>query len=193
MVLIGYALWFGLQLLVPDDQRRMDKRMLNWAKMLLALVFIQLAFGGLMAGNKGATAAPTWPSINGSFVPEGIFQESPWTRNLVDNKLTIHFIHRGLAYLVLLLIAVFSWNLYQRKREGSLTLLASKTYWIPLALVGTQVFLGIMAVLTSPHIIVGNWGIFEWMAQLHQLVGMFLALSLLYITYLVSGKPSGKA
>ncbi len=193
MVLIGYTLWFGLQLLVPDDQRRTDKQMLNWAKALLILVFVQLAFGGLMAGNKAATAAPTWPSINGSFVPDSFFRESPWTRNLVYNKLTIHFIHRGLAYLVLVIIAIFSWKLYQRKKEGSLTLLAAKTYWIPLALVGTQVLLGILAVLTSPYIIAEHWGTFEWLAQLHQLVGMFLALSLLYISYLVSGKHTGKA
>lgn len=193
MVLIGYALWFGLQLLVPGQERKWDKGLLNWVKVLLPLVFLQLAFGSLMAGNKGATAAPTWPSINGSFVPPGIFQDSPWTRNLAYNTLTIHFIHRGLAYLIALVILIFTWNLYQRKRKGALTSLASKTYWIPLALVGTQVLLGIMTVLASPTIIVGHWGTFEWLAQFHQLVGIFLSLSILYISYLVSGKQSGKA
>jgi cytochrome c oxidase assembly protein subunit 15 len=43
--------------------------------------------------------------------------------------------------------------------------------------------LGIFSVLTSKNIIPGTWGSFEWMAQLHQLVGMLLLLSVVNILY----------
>jgi cytochrome c oxidase assembly protein subunit 15 len=64
---------------------------------------------------------------------------------------------------------------------------------LPLFFVLLQVLLGIFSVLTSKNIIPGNWGNFEWMAQLHQLVGMLLLLSvvnILYATKSINNKPS---
>jgi cytochrome c oxidase assembly protein subunit 15 len=46
-----------------------------------------------------------------------------------------------------------------------------------------QIVLGIFTVLLSAHIIPGVWGGFEWLAQLHQLVGMFFMLSVINILY----------
>ena len=67
-------------------------------------------------------------------------------------------------------------------------LLFEKTRWIPLAVVIVQVMLGIVTVLTSPGIKAGHWGSFEWMAQLHQLTGMVLLLSMVWILFIVRGK-----
>jgi cytochrome c oxidase assembly protein subunit 15 len=39
-------------------------------------------------------------------------------------------------------------------------------------------------VLYSTSIVPGQWGVFEWMAQLHQLVAMLLLLSLVMLLYL---------
>jgi cytochrome c oxidase assembly protein subunit 15 len=55
---------------------------------------------------------------------------------------------------------------------------------IPLVLVVVQVLLGILSVLTSTEIVPNHWGNFEWLAQLHQLVAMFLLLSLVTMYYL---------
>jgi cytochrome c oxidase assembly protein subunit 15 len=54
---------------------------------------------------------------------------------------------------------------------------------MPLTLVLFQVALGIFTVMSSAHIIPGVWAGFEWMAQLHQLVGMLLLLSVVNIIY----------
>jgi len=51
-----------------------------------------------------------------------------------------------------------------------------------------QVLLGILTVLTSAQIVAGTWGMFEWMAELHQLVGMLLLLVLVSILYVVRAK-----
>jgi cytochrome c oxidase assembly protein subunit 15 len=45
--------------------------------------------------------------------------------------------------------------------------------------------LGIASVLLSLQIVPRTWGAFEWAAQLHQLVAMFLLMSLLGVGYLV--------
>lgn len=189
MFLIGYAFWFGLQLLVPRDQRSRDRELRGISGALLFLLAVQLIYGALMAGNKAGPAAPTWPSINGMAWPAGIWQATSGIANLVANKITIHFIHRGMAYLIFGLLLVFGWVVRNRKRTD-VSRLFRKTAWIPVVLVLVQVLLGVCIVLDSPYIAAGHWGGFEWLAELHQMTAMFLTLSVLYVFYLVSG--SGK-
>ncbi len=191
MVLISYAFWFGLQLLVPRDQRFGEKRLKGLSAGILALLVIQLAFGAFMAGNKAAPAAATWPSINGMAWPEGLWKDTAGIANFAENKITIHFVHRGLAYLIFLVSVI--WGVLAAKAtKHTRSILFRKTFWVPLALVSLQVLLGIFTVLLSLRIVVGRWGIFEWMAQLHQMVAMFLVLSVLYVFYLVSGSLGRK-
>jgi len=153
--------------------------MVQW---LLGLTTIQLVFGALMAGHKAATAAPTWPDINGSYFPESLFKHVPFMLNFIDNTITVHFIHRNLAYL-LLLITIWATIKMYRQTQTSKTF--NKYKKLPLLLVGVQVLLGIFSLIASPGIEPNRWGAFEWMAQLHQIGGMLFALSLISLLYLV--------
>jgi cytochrome c oxidase assembly protein subunit 15 len=184
MGLLCYTFWFALQLRVKKDQITYDRSINSFTLWLLLLLVIQLMFGALMAGHKAATAAPSWPMINTEWIPAALFKDSPWLINFIENKITIHFVHRGLAYLLTALIVV--WYYKAAKVKGSD--LFQVTCFLPLFLVVLQVVLGIASVLTSPQIIPNRWGLFEWMAQLHQLVGMFLLLSFTWILYLVRRK-----
>ena len=182
--LLCYTFWFALQLLVPSENIFKNRRIHTWNIALLALLVVQLIYGALMAGHKAATAAPTWPDINGMWMPDRLFQHKPFLLNFIDNTILIHFIHRGLAYLLLIIIIYWSVLLY--KTTG--TRLFRKTRWIPLAVTLLQVLLGIFSVLTSTGIIPGKWGTFEWLAQLHQLTGMLLLLSLTWMLFIVRGR-----
>jgi cytochrome c oxidase assembly protein subunit 15 len=182
MGLIGYAWWFLLQLTVKETERVISpplKKLTFW--ILVALVF-QLMFGALMAGHKAATAAPTWPDINGSLLPRGLLKERPVLLNLVDNKMTIHFVHRTLAYVILVMTVAFTMLAFRRKQGGAVI---GNMRAIPFVLVAVQVLLGISALIVSPRIMPNHWGTFEWLAQLHQVVGMLLALSFLTFMYLL--------
>ncbi len=183
--LIAYAWWFALQLTVNNSQVSVDRsgRKKVWG--LIILVGVQLIFGALMAGHKAATAAPTWPDINGSLLPDHTLSTDPFIRDLVENKITIHFIHRTLAYILLILITWFSISMM---RNGK-TMGVKKNAKFPLIFVWMQVLLGIFAVLLSVNIIPNHWGSFEWMAQLHQVVGMLLLLSLVSMLYFLRTKP----
>jgi cytochrome c oxidase assembly protein subunit 15 len=182
--LLCYTFWFALQLLVPKGNIVINIKLRKLVIAIIILLILQLIYGALMAGHKAATAAPTWPDINGSLVPAGMLREEGLL-NLIDNRITIHFIHRGLAYLLLGLIIWFTIKLYGNFRAGAVF----KTGWLPVLLVSLQVVLGILSVLTSTSIVPNQWGIFEWMAQLHQLVAMFLLLSLVWLLYLIRRKP----
>ncbi len=181
--LLCYTFWFAMQLLVAEEKRIINGSLkkLTWS-IIIVLVF-QLAFGALMAGHKAATAAPTWPDINGQIIPDGMFSMDGWL-DLIENRITIHFIHRSLAYILLVLIVIWTW------KANSLTTSAlfSKTKWVPLILVLIQVVLGILSVLLSLRIVPNQWGVFEWMAQFHQLIAMFLLLSLTWMIYLIKSR-----
>jgi len=184
MGLLCYTFWFALDLLVPKEKivSSPSVRKLNIG--ILAVLVLQLVYGAFMAGHKAATAAATWPDINGHIIPPGMMGSNEGLLNLVDNKITIHFIHRGLAYLLLILIILLTIRLYKVTGPS----LINKTKWWPLLLVIAQIILGIASVLWSLKIIPNQWGLFEWMAQLHQLVAMCLLLSLIWILYLVRNK-----
>jgi len=184
MALLSYTFWFVLQLKVKKEQITKHAGAFNFTMVLLVLLVVQLLFGALMAGHKAATAAATWPLINNEWIPAALFKDSPWLINFIENKINIHFFHRGLAYLLSILIAV--WYFRTSKIKGSD--LFQVTRFIPLALVFLQVLLGIVSVLASTKIIPNKWGLFEWVAQLHQLVGMCLLLSFVWVLYLVRRK-----
>jgi len=182
--LISLVFWVGLKWLTPSKgMSRPGLRSLTLV--IIVILFIQLIFGALMAGHRAALAAPTWPSINGSMMPDQIFKDRPVMLNFIENTITIHFIHRGLAYVLFLLIII--WSVFAFKSAKTMGGLA-KTSLIPLLLVCLQVVLGIFALLKSPGIIPNKWGSFEWLALLHQVVGMLLLLSMVGMLYLLTPK-----
>lgn len=178
--LLCYTFWFALQLLVPSGERRYAGSVQKLTILLLVLLTIQLIYGALMAGHRAATVAPTWPTINGSWFPAGMGRDKPLLLNLIDNTITIHFIHRNLAYLVIVLVIIW----YRKASMEATGDLFRRYGRLPIILVVIQVLLGILSVLTSTGIVPNVWGSFEWMAQLHQLVAMFLVLSLVFMLYL---------
>jgi len=179
--LISYAFWFSLKLLLPVTRVRNARWIRGFSIGLLALVFIQLLFGALMAGNKAAASAPNWPRINGDWIPAKMFDKSPMLVNFIGNKITIHFIHRNLAYVILVGISIWTVRLFRsgiiRTQRGRLL--------FPLILVLFQIILGILALVTSSGIEANRWVAFDWMALLHQFNGMLLLFSLIYAIYVL--------
>ena len=185
--LLTYTYWFALSIKVHplrpnNNQQEADKKIStirNFTWLILLLLFFQLIYGALMAGHKAANVASTWPTINGQWVPAGLIGKQGFFINAVNNTIWIHFAHRGLAYILTLLILL--WTKQLLSVQGN-------NFWVsarmmPIIVVFIQVILGIFTVLASVHIIPGVWGGFEWLAQLHQLVGMLLLLSVINILY----------
>ena len=183
--LLCYTFWFALSLLVKKEQTVTDRGSRRLLIGMIAVLTLQLIYGALMAGHKAAPAAPTWPDINGQLVPKGMFSREGWL-SLIDDRITIHFIHRGLAYLLVIMTAVLSWRLF---RQSGSTLFRRLRWW-PLALVLLQTTLGVLILLNCFRIVPSNWGVFEWLAQIHQLVALFFLLSVVALLYLVRGKPA---
>lgn len=178
--LLSYVLWFALSLLVSPEKFVVNKNLKNFLLLIMAVLFVQLIYGGFMAGLKAAVTATTWPDINGSMVPDSMSELSPWYKNLLDNRITIHFIHRGTAYLLFILVT--AWWLAARKIKGSA--LFSKLRSAAMLLVLLQVVLGILTVLNAadPKSLV-------WLGVAHQCVAMLLLMMVVSLLYVVRKRP----
>ncbi len=184
MILACYVLWFALQLLIPKEGKIVHPGLRNLYIFSFAVLLLQLVYGALMAGNKAATAAATWPTINGAWIPSGMGQSASG-HPLLENKIIIHFIHRGIAYLLGILIIIAGIMAY---RAQHVTAYFKKYRWQPVVLVLLQIVLGICTVLFSVQIVPNKWGLFETFAELHQLVAMFLLMTLVVQLYMVKGR-----
>ncbi|WP_212000784.1 COX15/CtaA family protein [Chitinophaga sp. HK235] len=174
LVLLCYLFWFALKISIPSAEVLKVpslKRLNIW---LLVLVTVQLIYGAFMAGLHAALVANTWPDINGAWVPAGMFAQGGFFTDIVHNTITIQFIHRGLAYLITILIAIWWWKSAQIPGNS----LLHGIRYLPLLLVLLQVLLGVLTLLNSQVKIPITYGI------LHQCVGMLLLLSLVWTLYL---------
>lgn len=185
MILACYVFWFSLKLLTNDKNRFYHKPLRNLVFIILGLLFFQLIYGALMAGFKAAPAASTWPTINGQWIPQGL-GEARAGHPLIDNVITIHFIHRMLAYILALLIVFYSLSVSKIKNYY----MFNRWKHIPLILVVIQILLGIFTILKSVRINANQWGIFETLALLHQMTAMFLMLSLIQQIFYLSNKKN---
>ena len=185
--LLAYTYWFALSLkanaidktAVSAEGQYQFVSIRKWAWVIIVILFFQLIYGALMAGHKAANVASTWPTINGQWVPAGLTGKDSFLLNAVNNTIWIHFVHRGLAYILLAIIIY--WSIQMKKLRGN-------RFWaqvnvLPLFFVFIQVLLGVLTILSSVQIVPGVWAKFEWFAQLHQLVGMLLLLSVVNIIY----------
>ncbi len=176
LVLLCYTLWFALSISVPSRMKMVNKplRKLTWA--IVIILFFQLIYGAFMAGLHAAVAAPTWPTINGQWFPDTIYRLTPGWKNFIDNKIMVQFIHRALAYTILLLVII--WWIKAKKIVGSI--LFSKMKGIPLLLVSLQVVLGITTVVLSPYD-----NILVWFGVAHQLTAILFLMSIIFMLYII--------
>jgi heme a synthase len=113
------------------------------AGVLIGLVLLQIFLGGLVAGLNAGWVYNTWPLMDGALVPNGLLFLSPWWENFFENHTTVQFVHRMVAYLLLLAAAGKLLMVYARALERD-TIHRSVTI---LGLVLLQAVIGIATLL----------------------------------------------
>jgi cytochrome c oxidase assembly protein subunit 15 len=112
---------------------------------LLVALLVQIAMGAFVAGLDAGMGYNTWPLMDGAIIPSGLGAMDPFWRNLFENALTVQFIHRTIAYAIVVFLGVVIWR--QASGEG----LDGVHGWLPRIglLVGLQVVLGIWTLLAA--------------------------------------------
>ncbi len=153
-----------------NQRERTNNLSITYLNGLIMLTGVQLLFGGFMAGSHAALNFNTWPSMNGSFIPMGLWNEQlSFFKNFVENNTWIQFIHRNTAYVLTLAIVVF-WFL-NRTKKG-----VNELHWL-LLIIFVQVALGITTILLSVGKITLVW------AVAHQGCAIILLTLLLRLRY----------
>jgi cytochrome c oxidase assembly protein subunit 15 len=102
-LIFALLLWAAWSLLPRDDlrvTRPAATRHRRVAGLLLALIFLQVVLGALVAGMKAGLTHNTWPLMDGALIPDGLWVMSPWYLNPFENATTVQFNHRMVAYLI---------------------------------------------------------------------------------------------
>ncbi len=105
--ILAYVVWVARGLRPPERVSPPATRPLRvTGVVIVVLVFIQIALGGLVAGLDAGFTFNTWPLMDGTLVPSGLFIKEPWWLNPFENVATVQFDHRLGAY-VLFAVALF--------------------------------------------------------------------------------------
>ena len=138
------------------------------AYIFIALVFVQMMLGALVAGLHAGLVYNTWPMMDGRFLPEHSFRQG-WI-SFFENPGLVQFDHRMAAYAV----AVFAWFFWQWLRHNKTGGLAMSAANSVLAVTAVQIILGIYTLL---------WQVPVALAALHQVVAALLFCAAVWQAY----------
>ncbi|HUE45439.1 MAG TPA: COX15/CtaA family protein [Aestuariivirgaceae bacterium] len=144
---------------------------------LLGLVLMQVAAGGFVAGLRAGMGYNTWPLIDGAIIPAGLGVMEPWWRNLFENALTVQFVHRMLAYALVLAALANAAVLWRRDPGG----LGSSAMLLAAALL-VQSAIGIATLLEQVPM---------GLALAHQAGGLIVVAAAVWHLHLAAVNPVG--
>lgn len=106
------------------------------------LLGLQITYGAFVAGLRAGGMYNTFPLMGDTWVPSGLLLLEPAVRNLAENPVTVQFIHRLLAWAVLLAGWIIGARVYRAglRRAGALLVAA----------VSLQFALGVLTILRFP-------------------------------------------
>jgi len=139
-------------------------------KLFLFLLFLQLIIGAFVSGMDAGMIYNTWPLMGSSYFPDDTNLIELLNVTLFDNPSIVQFIHRNLAYLIVLIYFYLLILVFMDR---------NKIFRKPILVIGIclllQVILGILTILSGVKIIY---------ASLHQINSVLIIFSTLYFLYI---------
>lgn len=176
--LFGCCLWFWLDASKTYQCRRKTDRSMRLPDrtsifLITAtgiLLVIQVFWGGLVAGLKAGYMFNTFPLMNGSFLPQVVWQSGYPLSYWLENPASVQWVHRWTGVAFLLLVSIKTSVLYSQNHPA-----ISAAYGL-LCLTLFQVTLGILTLILVMPI---------WLAVTHQAVALLLFGQYLWLVYLI--------
>jgi len=149
---------------------------LNSIKFFFVLLFLQLIIGAFVSGMDAGKIYNTWPLMGSSYFPDDSIITDFFNMTVFDNQSLVQFIHRNLAYLI---VVLYFYILFFVLKNGNLNLR------IPILIIGIsllfQIVLGVLTLLSGVKMIY---------ASLHQINSIFIILSTLFFLYITKYKEA---
>ena len=168
-ITFAYAFWVALDLWYPE-RKEFQKEIRNILRLTFILLLIQIIWGAFVAGLDAGWIHNHWPLMNdGKLIHETVtMEQNPVWKNFVEGKSGVQFIHRYLAYIVVILIAI----IWYRTKKIALSKLQIYGINSLMIIVLLQFILGVYTLLLQVPV---------WLGVLHQ-VGAFFLLGALTFT-----------
>jgi heme a synthase len=174
VVIYSLILWYAFEFLFEARQSGFSTAGV-WSALLPVVILLMIASGGFVAGTKAGFIINTFPTMNGEWLPSSVWAMTPGWRNLFENVVTIQFVHRCLAILVLLVAVVAVVKVLQRAPDDS----SLGTEWV-VATVLIQIVLGISTLLNSVPVSLG---------ATHQAGALFVLAASIYMAHALRRQP----
>lgn len=174
-IILGLIAWYAFQLARPEAElmqarRGREDRLITLSTWLIALGFLQILLGALVAGIDAGRGFTDWPWMAGGFFPPDAFYIEPLWRNVFENAGLVQFIHRMAGY-ILFAFGVYAW--LQGRKSAHRRTQAAFNMMISMLLV--QIILGIVTVMHSAPVS---------LALLHQIGAVALWVMILRTRFL---------
>lgn len=160
----GFVFWVLLDLYYEKETIFADYpaiRKLGYA--LFPLVVLQIVYGAFVAGLRAGTVYNTFPKMGSDWIAEGVTAMSPLYENFINGLAGVQFIHRYVAYAIVVLIITIWWKAIKKPIQQSQQFAARGLLYV----VVLQFTLGVFTLLYSVPVTLG---------VLHQ-AGAFLLLA----------------
>ena len=168
---ITFALtfWVALDLMFPFNKVT-DTAFKNLLRLTTFVLLIQIIYGAFVAGLDAGWVHNHWPMMSeGKFIHETVYTEqNTLLLNLTEGKSGVQFVHRTLAYIVVILILI----VFFKGKKFAETKYQKNALNLLLGLVGLQFILGVFTLILQVPV---------WLGVAHQ-VGAFLLLSAMTFT-----------
>ena len=167
-IILSIVFWEFLKL--TKLQAHYTSLRLNSVKFFLLLLFVQLIIGAFVSGMDAGTVYNTWPLMGSSYFPDDSEFIEFLDITFFDNPSLVQFMHRNLAYLVVIVYIYLSFFVFKGKNIK---------FRKPIIIIGIslflQVVLGVLTILSGVKIVY---------ASLHQINSILIILSTLYFIYI---------
>ncbi len=146
--LLALSLWtsLGHKYGFPEKNKKtkwsLPSKLTAWS---MALLILQISYGGMTAGLKAGHVSDTWPLMFGKWIPPNLFNS--WI-NLFETPQTIVFVHRWLAWLGLIAVPVVY---YFVKKQNYPQDIQKGLIWL-IGIVALQITLGVLTILSYVNI-----------------------------------------
>ena len=172
LTLIGLSIWIALGHHYGFPDNKNETKLSTATKMTiigLVILLIQIAYGSFTAGLKAGYISDTWPLMLGKLIPQGLLnQVQPKILNLIDAPLTVVFIHRWWAFVVLTAAVAIFWFIHKQENSSDVR----KGINLVILLVILQIILGIMVLHFHVEIVI---------ALIHQANAIALFAAMVYV------------
>ena len=168
-VTFAFTLWIALDLIYPI-KKTINKTFRNLIRIGLAILFIQIIYGAFVAGLDAGFIHNHWPMMSeGKFMHETVLiEKTPVYKNFIEGRSGVQFIHRILAFFVVISIAL----IYIKGKKIAISNHQLNGLNSLLILVGVQSLLGVLAILQQVPL---------WLGIAHQ-IGAFLLVGSMTFT-----------